>query len=397
VATRRLAIVASHPIQYQSVWFRALAVQPDLEIEVLFCHQSSSKEQAAAGFGVEFEWDVPLLEGYPHQFLRNIAARPTVATFGGLDTPGIKRVLRHGAYDAVLVLGWNHKSFWQAIGAAWTLRVPVMVRGDSHLQTQRSAWRRAMKRLPYRWFLSHVGACLAVGTWSEQYFLYYGVRPERIFRVPHVIDNRYFADQADCLVDRHSELRRRWGLDDSATVFLFTGKLIDKKRPLDFLRAIQLAAESDAPVKGFVVGDGPLRGECEDFVLLNTLPVTFAGFLNQSEIAQAYVASDALVLPSDSRETWGLVVNEAMACGLPCIVSDQVGCGPDLIVQHETGHTFPLGDIDYLGQLLTYYGKHRLELAEMGQAARRMAGGYTPAVAADGVLAALEAVGDKRT
>jgi glycosyltransferase involved in cell wall biosynthesis len=397
VTARRLAIVASHPIQYQSVWFRALAEQFDLDVEILFCHQASSKEQAAAGFDVEFEWDVPLLEGYPHRFLRNVAAQPTVATFMGIDTPDMKHVLQRGRFDAVLVLGWNHKSFWQAIVAAWALRIPVMVRGDSHLHTRRSAWRQVSKSFPYRWFLSHVDACLAVGTWSEQYFLYHGARPGRTFRVPHVIDNQYFGDEADRLVDRRGALRERWGLDSSATVFLFSGKLIEKKRPLDFLRAIQFTAESDAHVKGLVVGDGPLRGECEDFVRVNALPVTFAGFLNQSEIAQAYAAADALVLPSDGRETWGLVVNEAMACGLACIVSDQVGCRPDLIVEHETGHTFPVGDIDNLGQLLTYYGKRRPELAEMRGAARQMARRYTPGVAVDGVRAALAVVGDKRT
>lgn len=389
VTARRLAIVASHPIQYQSVWFRALAQHPGLEIEVLFCHRATPGEQAAAGFGVEFDWDVPLLEGFPHRFLRNEAKSPTVATFGGLDTPEMWQVLERSGYDAVLVLGWNHKSFWQAISAAWALRIPLMVRGDSHLHTSRPAWRRVAKQLPYRWFLSHVDACLAVGTWSEEYFLCYGVPRERLFRVPHVIDSQYFADRRDDLWSRRDTLRQRWNLADDRTVFLFSGKLIDQKRPLDFLQAVRIAVRAGAPVQAIIVGDGPLMPACREFVATHALPVSFAGFINQSEMAETYVAADVLVLPSDGRETWGLVVNESMACGVPAIVSDHVGCGPDLIAQHETGHTYPLGDVEYLGDLLTYYGERPQELRRMGEAARRRADRYTAASAIEGVMAAL--------
>ena len=76
---RRLAIVSTHPIQYQSPWYRAMAREPDLELEVLFCHQETAKDQARAGFGVEFAWDLPLLDGYPHRFLKNVAREPAAA------------------------------------------------------------------------------------------------------------------------------------------------------------------------------------------------------------------------------------------------------------------------------------------------------------------------------
>src|SRR5206468_2285855 len=97
----------------------------------------------------------------------------------------------------------------------------------------------------------------------------------------------------------------------------------------------------DARVVGLMVGDGPLRDQCESLVEDTDVPIRFTGFLNQSEIVQAYLAADALVLPSDGEETWGLVVNEAMSCGRPCIVSDCVGCGPDLVAPGTTGFVFP--------------------------------------------------------
>jgi glycosyltransferase involved in cell wall biosynthesis len=122
------------------------------------------------------------------------------------------------------------------------------------------------------------------------------------------------------------------------------------------------------------------------------LPVKFAGFLNQSRMASAYVAADALVLPSDGGETWGLVVNEAMACGLPCFVSDRVGCGPDMILPGETGAVFPLGDCEALARLLTQFAADQERMKRMGENSRRQANQYTLSVATERLLHALEVV-----
>ena len=127
--TSRLAICTSHPIQYYAPLFRELAGRT--EIEVFYAHSATPKDQADAGFGRAFEWDVDLLSGYPHRFLTNVAARPGVDHFGGCDTPEIGARLSEGAFDAVLVLGWNLKSSIQAILAAKRLRLPVLIRGDS--------------------------------------------------------------------------------------------------------------------------------------------------------------------------------------------------------------------------------------------------------------------------
>src|SRR5882724_392777 len=90
---KRLAIISTHPIQYHGPWFRALASKPELSIEVLYCHRATAREQSDAGFGVKFDWDVSLLDGYPHRFLRNVARTPTISGFNGLDTPEIKDII----------------------------------------------------------------------------------------------------------------------------------------------------------------------------------------------------------------------------------------------------------------------------------------------------------------
>src|SRR5262249_28311235 len=127
----KLAILVTHPIQYQVHWFRALASHPDLEIQVFFCHKATAEEQAAAGFGVEFDWDIPLLDGYPYRFLNNIARSPSISRFNGLDTPEVADIIAQNSYDVVLVSGWNYKSAWQAIRACRKNKIPVMARSDS--------------------------------------------------------------------------------------------------------------------------------------------------------------------------------------------------------------------------------------------------------------------------
>jgi len=369
-----------------------LEAHPNLDPEVLFCHKATAEDQSQAGFGVSFDWDLPILDGYRYRFLENTGSHPSLSRFAGLDTPEIREIVRLERFDAVIINGWHYKSAWQAMRACWKTGTPVMVRSDSHLHTERPLFKRMAKRPFYSWFISKLDACLPVGKWSSDYFLHYGAAPERVFIVPHVVDTDYFESEARRLGAQRNALRAQWGLDESAVVFLFAGKFIDKKRPLDFVNAIAEARLRGAEVAGFMVGDGPLRSGCEEVVRRENVPVKFAGFLNQSQIAQAYVAADALVLPSDGGETWGLVVNEAMACGLSCFVSDQVGCGPDMIIPDETGAVFPLGNTDALGALLAEFAADRTRMRRMGDRAIEQARKYSVSVAVDRTLRAVEAV-----
>ena len=392
----RLAFLSTHPIQYHSAWFRALAARPGLDLCVYYCHQATPREQAGAGFSVEFDWDVPLLEGYPYIFLKNVADLPGHGRFGGFDTPEIKEIIQRRECDAMLVNGWHYKSAWQAIWACWKSKVKVMVRGDSHLHTPRGIAKRAIKSLTYRRFIPHFDACLAAGQWSREYFLHYGARPERIFLVPHAIDSGRFRIEAESLEPRRSELRGEKDLDKNAIVFTFSGKFIPKKRPLDFVCAIEQAVRRNPRIQGLMVGDGPLHAACENLVRGRKVPIRFTGFLNQSQISKAYVASDVLVLPSDGGETWGLVVNEAMACARPCIVSDRVGCGPDLVIKQETGSIFPFGDVDALANSMLELAGNPQRMISMGLEAQSRLRNYSIETAVDGIIQSLAATVDPR-
>ncbi len=347
----RLAILTTHPIQYYAPWFRYLARH--LDLEVLYAHQQDAAGQGAAGFGVSFDWDVPLLEGYRYRWLKNISRNPGLQGFGGCDTPELFNIVTPENYDALLVLGWNKKSLVQGIRAAWRNGVPVFARGDSQLPTERSLLKRALKFFPYRWFLPRFDAHLYVGQHNREYLRHYGVQDRQLFFSPHFVDNDFFSSRAEAArrSGAASAVREQFGIPCDAIVAIFVGKFLPKKRPLDFVRASIRVARSRERFHALLIGDGPLRREAESVAAENARKIHFAGFRNQNNLPAFYAAADLLVLPSE-EETWGLVVNETMACGLPAIVSEDVGCAPDLIDVDFTGWTFPTGDVTALADLL---------------------------------------------
>ena len=388
----RLAVVTSHPIQYHSPWFRALSEVVDLE--VFYGHRQDAAGQAAAGFNVPFEWDVPLLDGYRYRFLDNVAPSPNVDVFSGCDTPGIAPLIRQGGFDACIVTGWYLKSYWQAIRACWNARVPVLMRGDSHLGTRRSALRRAAKYLPYSWMLRRMDAHLYVGQANRAYLRHYSVPESQLFFTPHFVENDRF-DSTSARARRDgsaARFRAAAGAPAGATVFLFVGKLTAGKRAIDFVQALAGLRASGRLVHGIIVGSGAEEADLRQQTDMLGAPMHFAGFKNQRELPTAYAAADCLVLPSAS-ETWGLVVNEAMACGLPAIVTDAVGCALDLVVNGETGFVYPAGNAPELWDRMSRFADINERNPQAFDApVRARIARYERDAAVAGTLAALQTV-----
>lgn len=380
----RLAIVASHPVQYYAPLFRKLAQHVDLT--VFYGHRATQSDQARAGFAVGFDWDVDLLSGYEAQFLENVARQPGLGRFSGVDTPVIAEKLKAGRYDAVLLLGWYLKSFLQALWAAKRLGIPVMVRGDSHLETPRSHLKRLGKDALYPFFLRQFDAALIVGARNKAYWRHYGYPEARMFASPHCVDTDWFAQRATQEAGR--ALRQRMGIACTTPVALFAGKLVAFKRPGDLIVAAAKARENGAPVEVLVAGSGPLEADLRALAANHSVPLHMLGFCNQSQMPAAYAAADALVLPSNGRETWGLVANEAIACGKPVILSDAVGCAPDLAGNGSAGRTFLLGDTAGCAEVLTETLAHPPSPAIIAMASQE----HSMGAATEGIIRALQAV-----
>ena len=373
----RVGFLISHPIQYYTPIFRELAGHCDLT--VFFAHRQTAEQQARAGFGVAFDWDIDLMSGYRSKFLENVSRQPSTDRFSGCDTPGIAREIAEGGFDAFIVPGWGFRSYMQAAKACRQAGVPVLVRGDSQLAGPRNMLLRIAKVIAYSRLLRRFDGFLYVGQRNREYLQHYGAPANRLFFSPHCVDNAAFRIASDAARQASGAAPR------GSKRVLFVGKLLERKRPLDVLKAAALLREKQ-PVEVAFAGSGELETSLREFASASGVPAVFHSFVNQSEMPAVYAAADVMVLPSDGLETWGLAVNEAMACGVPAVVSDAVGCGPDLVEQGVTGAVFPVGQIASLAEALTTAMSLDLVVMQQHLAARMQV--YSPLGAAKGIMAA---------
>jgi glycosyltransferase involved in cell wall biosynthesis len=220
------------------------------------------------------------------------------------------------------------------------------------------------------------------------------VPDDRLFWCPFTVDNAFFRRHAESLAPRRQQLRARWGISDERPVILFAGKLQPVKEPLLLLEAYR-RVRARRPCALLMAGDGPLRSNIEAEIRKGAVPdVHITGFLNQTEIPRAYAAADLLVLPSRA-EPWGLVVNEAMNFSLPVVVSDRVGCGPDLVTSGVNGEVFEHGSAASLEAVLERWVSQPGRLLELGRASLQRIRQWGMGETAKGVMEALNAVARK--
>jgi glycosyltransferase involved in cell wall biosynthesis len=369
-------------------WFRALAAIEDIDFSVLFISHLDAQQQGR-GFGLAFEWDIPLLDGYRSRQAPGLRRGPGRKGFFSKRLGDPRAVLREMEPDVLVLTGWHMWPLVQLLIAAWRLGIPVVMRGESNALRQRPP----VAQFLHRSILRRCAAFLPIGRASRDFYRGYGIAEPLLFDTPYFVENARFRASAERAMPGREQLRARWGIPPAAVCYCYAGKLEPKKRILDLLGALHVAvSRSVRPVHLLVIGSGELQREAEAMVAQLKLPVSFAGFLNQTEIPSAYAAADCLVLPSDYGETWGLVVNEAMACGRPAIVSDRVGCAPDLVSDGVTGAVFPFGDIPALADRLVELADPE-RLRTMGERAReRVMQGYSVERSVAGTLEAIRFV-----
>jgi glycosyltransferase involved in cell wall biosynthesis len=395
----RLACLVSHPIQYQAPLFRYLAARPGIELTVFFLSDLSVHAYRDSGFGVSVKWDVPLLDGYRHEFL------PRVGSGSGLSfwrpwTFGLRARLRRGQFDALWVHGYAHRGCLAGIAAAKSLGIPVMLRGESNLLSETDdALKLGVKRIAMPALLRTIDGLLAIGRLNREYYLHYGVEAGRIFPMPYAVDNEFFRTAAERARPSREALRADLGLKPERAVILFASKMQPHKRAADLLEAYaRMSADGVVEPAAYLVfaGDGEERGNLERRAReLKWDSIRFIGFRNQSELPALYDLCDVFVLPSD-HEPWGLVVNEAMNAGKPVIVSDRVGAGPDLIDDGINGFVYPVGDVAALANRLRLTVESRENRAAMDSRALEKIARLDFAADRDGLLAALDSIVGKK-
>jgi len=389
-ARPRLAIVATHPTQYYAPLFELLAARAHVELHVFYGWPGLSRAPALdPGFGRTLSWDVPLLENYQHTLVANSSRDPGTHHFRGIASPELIPALRRWRPDAVLIYGWSYQSHLTAIH---TLRgrVPILFRGDSTLLDETPGLRRWARRAALSWIYRHVDLALYVGARNREYFVAHGLRDSRLAWAPHAVDNERFADASGAAAREAAAWRDRLGIGADSRAALFAGKLEYKKAPDLLLRSFLDRARADEHL--IIVGTGPMESALADLGRARR-NVHFLGFQNQTTMPVVYRLGDVFVLPSRGPgETWGLAVNEAMACGRPVIVSDRVGCAPDLVVEGGTGAVVPHDDGRALGEALARAFRDASEWQAHGQRARHLIQGWSLSEAAARIEASVDRV-----
>ncbi len=389
-----LLIFETHPIQYHAPVYRYLQQELGVPVMVAYGSDFSVAGYRDKDFNTTFSWDSDLLSGYQSCFLSTVA-NDGVDSAQKLTGVGISKVLSEVRPTAVLLKGYGFAFHRAAFRQVRQHNYPMMMRGETtDVDQSRTLVKRLVRDTFLRWFYAQFSVLLPIGINSNAHYDRLAPAKTPRFFSPYCIDTTPFTTGENDRSHLRAATRKRLALHHDQTVILFSGKLIDKKAPELLLESIKhLSTDEREKTTVLFLGDGPLRPMLTAMAQAEpAVSVRFAGFQNQSALSPFYHASDLLVLPSRYSETWGLVVNEALHHGLPCVVSNHVGCAPDLILKGKTGEIFCNGNARELAAAI----KQTIEWARTATVrhqCRTQVANYTIEKAAVGIYNAYHHIG----
>jgi glycosyltransferase involved in cell wall biosynthesis len=371
-----LAVVALHPIQYQAGLWRAIAAHPRIDLRVIFLDTIGVDGSIDPTLNAPMQWDIPLLEGYASEFVRNLSPLRFSPIVHRVN-PTLPARLSAQRTDAVLVHGYLTLSNWLALATAKLRGAKLIYRGEGSVHGRTlydGFWLNLLKRPLHKFFLRR---CDAIGCSSEdnrRYQIARGAPPERLFSMPCAVDNTELEKFRRSALSRE-EFREKHGLAQDAQIVLSVGRFFENKCTSDFLDALATPSLRErADVHVALVGDGPLRGELEAQARRLGIEerVHFLGFLNQSEVVAALLAADVFALASN-RDPSPKALSEALYLGLPAVSSDGVGTAHELIEPGANGFLFPCNDVPALADALGRVLADPQERARMGRRSHEIA------------------------
>ncbi|AKO97734.1 Glycosyltransferase [Marinovum algicola DG 898] len=396
-----LVVYAIHPIMYQTPIFRALQCRIDAERlpvaqTVLFGDDISLRPVYFEEIKTTFKPDTPtLLDGYEYVLMKNYA-RDSRAGFLSRINPGVFRELRERRADAVLVHGYESLTAWITVLAAKLAGARLIWRGEVTPRAPHPGLRDQLRRWLLRWYLSKFDG-LMYSCEGNRVFLQdiLGERLNRVplHRIPCAVDNRFFQEEYDRLNPERATIRDRLGIGTDDVVSLICARLTTRKRPMDLLDA--LAKLDDPRQVALFVGDGPEMAGLKSRAAELGVRAVFAGFVNQSEIAQYYTAADIFAILSDYDPS-PKALNEAMNFRLPVIVTEPVGTAYDLVDQCRNGFRVPVGAVSQISEAVRRISARPEHMQAMGQASARIVADWSIEADTDAILAAASSVTQRR-
>lgn len=348
----RLAIITTHPIQYYAPYFKLLTDRGNIDVTVFYTWgEDVLKDKYDPGFQKTVSWDIPLLDGYRYAFVKNVARDKGSHHFWGINCPTLIHEIMEWGPTAIMVIGWSYYAHLRVISHFYG-KIPVVFRGDSTLLDEIPGFsaKKVVRKNILSWIYRHVDIALFVGKNNKNYYEKFGLDDKHLIYAPHAIDNSRFSDDDGEYTSQAKSWRKKLGISNDAIVMLFAGKFENKKNPKIL---IDVLSSLNVPNLHLVlVGNGPLEQELKQLASANA-HIHFIDFQNQSLMPAIYRIGDIFILPSQGPdETWGLAINEAMACGLPVIASDKCGGAVDLIENGKNGYIFESQNTNQLATIL---------------------------------------------
>lgn len=358
---QRILVITTHPIQYHAPLFAYLTKHGAYQLKVLYTSGQGAGELYDAEFGKNRSWNIDLLNGYDYEFLRNNSKNKEVDNFFSISNPDLLNKINAYKPAVLLIFGWKHYSHFQVM-RHYKGKIPIVFRGDSTTLDDRHGnfFKVAFRYAFLRWVYSHADFAFSPGTASDKYFLNAGFHSRQIFRAAHAVDNDWFKNFSGEEREALDKLKSQFHITEDETIFLFAGKFTPKKNPLLLISAFCAIATDNPGARLFLVGDGILeekmKSKCQSLPDSVAQRITILPFQDQPGMKLIYRLANVFVLPSAGPgETWGLSVNEALACGTPVIVSNQCGCAPDLVKDGINGYVFESGNISSLQQKMVIF------------------------------------------
>lgn len=333
---KNLAIISTHPIQYYAPLFRLLTQRGKINIKVFYTWGEEAQGKVFdPGFGAMRSWDIPLLEGYSYEFVKNVSKSPGSSHFSGIINPDVIDRIKAYQADALLVFGWAFNSHLKIIRHFKGI-IPVYFRGDSTLLDEANGFslKKFARRLFLKWVYHYIDKAFYVGTNNKAYYVKHGLKEKQLIFAPHAVDNDRFDDEDGKYNDAAIQWKRELKIPEHALVVLFAGKLELKKNPFFVIEA----AKQMKQFHFVIIGNGILEEQIK-LQSANLKNVSVLPFQNQSKMPVVYRLANVFVLPSQGPgETWGLAINEAMACERIVVASNKCGGAIDLITQGKNGY-----------------------------------------------------------
>jgi glycosyltransferase involved in cell wall biosynthesis len=380
---RRLVILTEIIAPYRIPLFNMLAGSESVDLHVIFLAETDANLRDWPVYKEEIKFSFEILPSW----------RRHIAGYNLLLNRGVGEALAAAAPDVILCGGYNYIASWQALSWARSRRLPFLLWSESNRQDLR----RGLAPVEFLKgkFLDRCAGFVVPGQSALEYLAAHSVEQEKIFTAPNAVDNDLFAGAAGAARQDERGCRRALGLPER--YFLFAGRLVPEKGVFDLLSAYATLDESLRRQCGLVfAGDGAVKGQLEkQAASISPGMVRFTGFAQRERLAQYYALAEALILPTYT-DTWGLVVNEAMACGLPVILSRAAGCAADLVMENRNGLLVSPKDVPALAAVMTSLGRQPELCRTMGAESMRRISRYSPSEWAKGVVRAVETIVGER-